>query len=124
MDVWDDIPEDIQQILLEEGARQEMELLRLTPIHNVTGISRNIDSGLELVEFGPEAQALSKRAAAESVLPNWLQRLGYPEEGQNVVDVFNNKIGPFVGLQVELDPESERGFKVVDAPVTLGPNAP
>ena len=122
-EIWADIPADIQQILLEEGAKQELEALRLTAIHNVTGITRNIEEGLELVEFGPEAQALSKRAASESVLPNWLQRLGYPDEGQNVVDVFNNKIGPFVGLQVELDPGSERGFKVVDAPITLGPHA-
>ena len=122
-DVWADIPADIQQILLEEGAKQELEALRLTAIHNVTGITRNIEAGLELVEFGPEAQALSRRAGAESVLPNWLQRLGYPEEGQDVVDLFNNKIGTFVGLKVELDPGSERGFTVVDAPITEGPHA-
>ena len=122
-DVWASIPEDIQQILLEEGAKQELEALRLTAIHNVTGITRNIEAGLELVEFGPEAQALSKRAGAESVLPNWLQRLGYPDKGQEVVDVFNNKIGPFVGLRVDLDDADERGFVVVDVPITLGPHA-
>ena len=122
-DVWAAIPADLQQILLEEGAKQELEALRLTAIHNVTGITRNIEAGLELVEFGPEAQALSRRAGAESVLPNWLQRLGYPEEGQDVVDLFNNKIGTFVGLKVELDPGSERGFTVVDAPITEGPHA-
>ena len=122
-DVWADIPADIQQILLEEGAKQELEALRLTAIHNVTGITRNIEAGLELVEFGPEAQALSKRAGAESVLPNWLQRLGYPGEGQEVVDVFNEKIGPFVGLRVDLDASDERGFTVVDVPITLGPHA-
>ena len=121
--VWAEIPEDIQQILLEEGARQELEALRLTAIHNVTGITRNIEAGLELVEFGPEAQALSKRAGAESVLPNWLQRLGYPDKGQEVVDVFNNKIGPFVGLRVDLDASDERGFIVVDVPITQGPHA-
>ena len=122
-DVWAEIPTDIQKILLEEGAKQELEALRLTAIHNVTGISRNIEAGLELVEFGPEAQALSKRAGAESVLPNWLQRLGYPDKGQEVVDVFNNKIGPFVGLRVELDASDERGFSVVDVPITQGPHA-
>ncbi len=122
-DVWASIPEDIQQILLEEGAKQELEALRLTAIHNVTGISRNIEAGLELVEFGPEAQALSKRAGAESVLPNWLQRLGYPDKGQDVVDVFNNKIGPFVGLEVQKDASEERGFKVVDVPITQGLHA-
>ena len=121
--VWAEIPGDIQQILLEEGARQELEALRLTAIHNVTGITRNIEAGLELVEFGPEAQALSKRAGAESVLPNWLQRLGYPDKGQEVVDVFNNKIGPFVGLRVDLDASDERGFIVVDVPITQGPHA-
>ena len=121
--VWAEIPDDIQQILLEEGARQELEALRLTAIHNVTGITRNIEAGLELVEFGPEAQALSKRAGAESVLPNWLQRLGYPDKGQEVVDVFNNKIGPFVGLRVDLDASDERGFIVVDVPITQGPHA-
>ena len=122
-DVWAEIPTDIQKILLEEGAKQELEALRLTAIHNVTGISRNIEAGLELVEFGPEAQALSKRAGAESVLPNWLQRLGYPDKGQEVVDVFNNKIGPFVGLRVDLDASDERGFSVVDVPITQGPHA-
>ena len=122
-DVWAGIPADIQQILLEEGAKQELEALRLTAIHNVTGITRNIEAGLELVEFGPEAQALSKRAGAESVLPNWLQRLGYPDEGQDVVDLFNNKIGTYVGLRVDLDPSAERGFTVVDVPITQGPHA-
>lgn len=122
-EVWAEIPSDIQQILLEEGARQELEALRLTAIHNVTGITRNIEAGLELVEFGPEAQALSKRAGAESVLPNWLQRLGYPDKGQDVVDVFNNKIGPFVGLRVDLDTSDERGFVVVDVPITQGIHA-
>ena len=122
-EVWADIPADLQQILLEEGAKQEIEALRLTAIHNVTGITRNIEAGLELVEFGPEAQALSKRAGAESVLPNWLQRLGYPDKGQDVVDVFNNKIGPFVGLRVDLDASDERGFVVVDVPITQGIHA-
>ena len=122
-DVWDSIPADIQQIMLEEGAKYELEALRLTAIHNVTGITRNTEAGLELVEFGPEAQALSKRAAAESVLPNWLQRLGYPDEGQNVVDVFNEKIGPFVGLEVQRDESVERGFSVIDVPITQGIHA-
>ena len=122
-DVWDSIPADIQQIMLEEGAKYELEALRLTAIHNVTGITRNTEAGLELVEFGPEAQALSKRAAAESVLPNWLQRLGYPDEGQNVVDVFNEKIGPFVGLEVQRDESAERGFSVIDVPITQGIHA-
>ena len=122
-DVWDGIPDDLQQILLEEGAKHEIEALRLTAIHNVTGITRNVEAGLELVEFGPEARALSQEAARDQVIPNWLKRVGYPEEGQATVDVFNNKIGPFVGLEIVVDANAEDGFAIVDAPITMGPQA-
>ena len=122
-DVWAGIPADLQQILLEEGAKQELEALRLTAIHNVTGITRNVANGLELVEFGPEAQALSAEAARNQVIPNWLKRVGYPEEGQGTVEVFNSKIGPFVGLEIVIDAEAENGFDIVDAPITMGPQS-
>ena len=122
-DVWDSIPEDLQQILLEEGAKHELEALRLTSIQNKTGVDRNIEAGLELVEFGPEARALSTEAARNQVIPNWLKRVGYPEEGQETVDVFNNKIGPFVGLEIVVDDAAENGFNIIDAPITQGPQA-
>ena len=122
-DVWAGIPADLQQILLEEGAKMELEALRLTAIHNVTGITRNVEEGLELVEFGPEAQALSAEAARNQVIPNWLKRVGYPEEGQATVDVFNSKIGPFVGLEIVADANAENGFNIVEAPITKGPQA-
>ncbi len=123
-EVWDSIPADLQQILIEEGAKHEIEALRLASIQNITGVSRNVDAGLELVEFGPEAQALSAEAARNQVIPNWLKRVGYPDEGQDTVDVFNDKIGPFVGLEIVEDPAAENGFSIVDAPITMGPQAP
>ena len=103
VNIWDDIPWDIQQILLEEGAKQELEALRLAAIQNITGLQRNIDAGLTFVEFSPEIQALSNQAGAESVLPKWLRRLGYTGQGQEVVALFNKKIGPIVGLRIEGD---------------------
>ena len=123
-DVWADIPADLQQILLEEGAKHELEALRLTAIHNITGITRNVEAGLELVEFGPAARALSQEAAQMQVIPNWLKRVGYPDEGQATVDVFNDKIGPFVGLEIIANPAAENGFEIVAAPITMGPQAP
>ena len=123
-EVWDSIPADLQQILIEEGAKHELEALRVASIQNITGVSRNVDAGLELVEFGPEAQALSAEAARNQVIPNWLKRVGYPEEGQDTVDVFNNKIGPFVGLEIVTDPDAENGFSIINAPITMGPQAP
>ena len=122
-EVWDKIPADLQQILLEEGAKHELEALRLAAIQNITGVARNVEAGLELVEFGPEAQALSKEAARNQVIPNWLKRVGYPEKGHDTVDVFNNKIGPFVGLEIVADAAAENGFSIIEAPITKGPQA-
>ena len=122
-DVWEALPPDLQQIMLEEGAKQELEALRLAAIHNVTGVSRIIEEGLELVEFSPETQALSAEAAPDQVIPNWLKRNGYPEESQDTVDVFNNKIGPFVGVEIVIDANAENGFSIVDVPITMGPQA-
>jgi TRAP-type C4-dicarboxylate transport system substrate-binding protein len=122
-EVWDKIPADLQQILLEEGAKHELEALRLAAIQNITGVARNVEAGLELVEFSPEAQALSKEAARNQVIPNWLKRVGYPEKGHDTVDVFNNKIGPFVGLEIVADAAAENGFSIIEAPITKGPQA-
>ena len=52
-DVWDSIPTDIQRILIEEGTKHELESLRLAAIQNLTGKQRNIEAGLEFVEFSP-----------------------------------------------------------------------
>ena len=116
-DVWDKIPWDLQQILLEEGAKQELEALRLAAIHNVIGITRNIQANMELVEFGPKVRRQGFMAARESVIPNWLWRIDYPYSGQDAVDVFNDKIGPVVGLRIEAD------GAVVVVPITAGPHA-
>ena len=114
--VWADIPADLQQILIEEGAKHELEALRLTAIHNITGITRNIDAGLEFVEFGPEMRQASFEAAKNQVLPNWLKRLSY-RQWNGVVAVFNDKVGPVVGLRIEPD------GSVVEVPITQGPHA-
>ena len=39
-------------------------------------------------------------------------------------DVFNDKIGPFVGLEIIANPAAENGFEIVAAPITQGPQAP
>ena len=82
-DVWESIPEDLQQIFIEEGAKSELEQLRLTSIQNVTGVQKNVDAGMELVEFTPELADYSLNVAVkEHVIPGWLRRLGYPRRGR------------------------------------------
>ena len=117
-DVWDSIPEDLQQIFIEEGAKSELEQLRLTSIQNVTGVQKNIDAGMELVEFTPELADYSLNVAVkENVIPGWLRRLGYPEDGEDAVQMFNDHVGPYVGMIIEAD------GSVSESPVTKGPHA-
>ena len=87
-DVWDSIPWDLQQILIEEGAKQELEALRLAAIQNVTGLQRNIDAGLELVEFSPEQSKHSFNVAViQHVIPGWL---GHTGTSSDAVALFND----------------------------------
>ena len=117
-DVWNDIPADLQQIFIEEGAKAELEQLRLTSIQNVIGVQRNIDAGMTLVEFSPELLDHSFDVAViEHVIPGWLNRLGYPGEGDNAVATFNEHVGPYVGLRIESD------GSVAQVPISQGPHA-
>lgn len=105
-DLWDKIPEDLQKILIEEGAKSELEALRTGSIQNELGLQKNIDSGMIYIEYPPEVRALSDRAIIETVLPKWVDRVGGPD--QHIVDVFNEKIGPLVGIRIEPDGSAVR----------------
>ena len=100
---WASIPDDLRQIIYEEGAKSELEALRLASIQNEMGLINNQNAGLELVLFPAEMRRRSLDAAVEHVIPRWLRRLGYPGRGQEIVDVFNRKVGPVVGLRIEPD---------------------
>ena len=43
---WASLPGDFQQILIEEGARAELEELRMAPVWNATGLQKKIDEGM------------------------------------------------------------------------------
>ena len=116
-DVWDNLPADVQQILVEEGDRHELEAMRLTPAWNEVSVEHNIDAGLELVEFDSEMQMHSFRSAYESVLPGLIRRIGYLGDSNNTVALFNQYIGSIVGLRIEPD------GAVVVVPITEGPHA-
>ncbi len=117
-DVWNDIPADLQQILIEEGAKSELEQLRLTSIQNVTGVQKNIDAGMTPVEFSPELADHSLNVAViQHVIPGWLNRVGYPERGEEAVAMFNEHVGPYVGLAIVAD------GRVVKTRITKGPHA-
>jgi len=115
--VWDGIPRDLQQILLEEGAKFELEALRLAAIQNITPLQRNLEAGMEYAEFSTEIRTLGFESAVESVIPGWIKRLGYPTSGRSTVQTFNEHVGPYVGLYID-----ENG-SAVRTGITDGPHA-
>ena len=117
-DVWNSIPADLQQIFIEEAAKSELEQLRLASIQNLVGVQDNSDAGIELVEFSPEIREHSFNVAVmENVIPGWLRRLGYPGRNYSAVSLFNEYVGPYVGLRIESD------GSVTQTRITEGPHA-
>ena len=106
--VWNDLPPDIRQILIEEGARHELEGLRVTPAWNEVWIPRNIDAGMIYQEFTPELlEHQSSVVATEYVIPGFISRQD-EDNRANMIELFNEKIGPIVGLKVLPDGTAER----------------
>ncbi len=99
--IFERLPADIQAILIEEGAKHELEALRLAAIQNEVGVVKNELAGLEKVLFSPELQALSEQAVLNNVVPGWINRVGDLDDP--IFDIFNEKITPIVGIRIEDD---------------------
>ena len=117
-DVWDRIPEDLQRIITEEGAKAELEALRIAPYQNVAAVQIGQALGLTPVPFSGEILAhIDAVVLPEHVLPGWLQRLGYPGRGGEIVAIYNEKSSPYTGLWIEEDGSISR------VPITKGTRA-
>ena len=122
---WASIPEDLQQIILEEAAKSELEALRIAAIQNEMGLLKNTSTdsrgaGIYAMEFVPFSKELTfhslNTAVMEHVVPAWVNRVGDTRH-PIITDIFNNKVGPIVGLRIEPD------GSVVTVPITAGPHA-
>ena len=117
-DVWDGIPADLQQIIIEEGAKAELEALRLAPFQNFIALEAAEGRGLEAAPFSHEVQEhIQTVVLPEHVIPGWLRRLGYPGSGEDAVAIYNAKSAPYTGLMIAVDGSVEQ------APITKGPHA-
>ena len=107
-DVWEGLPADIQAILEEEGARHELEAIRVTPAWNEVWIQRNIDAGLEYLEFSDALMDhMTNVVATNHVVPGFISRQD-DDNRDNIIELFNEKIAPIVGLKVLPDGTTER----------------
>ena len=117
-DLWDDIPEDLQQILIEEGAKAELEALRLAPFENVVGLQINMALGVQPVPFSQEIlDHIRNVVVPEHVYPGWLRRLGFPGRNEAVINASNEKASPYTGWWVNDD------GTIKNVPITKGPGA-
>ena len=117
-DIWDDIPEDIQQIIIEEGAKAELEALRLAPFDNLYPFQANVVLGVTPVPFSEEIlDHIDNVVLPEHILPGWVSRLGYPGKNADVVATFNEVVSPYVGYTFNED------GSVSEVPVTKGSRA-
>ena len=105
-EVWDDLPSDIQQILLEEGARHELEAIRVTPAWNEVWIGRNVDAGLTYQPFNEEVMTHMKDVAVmQHVIPGFVNRVGGGDA--DIIKLFNEKVAHIVGLRINSDGSTE-----------------
>ena len=95
------LPKDLKAILLEEGAKHELEALRLAAIQNEVGVKKNELAGLINVPFSEELQALSEQAVLNHVVPGWINRVG--DLDHSIFDIFNEKVSPIVNIRIEAD---------------------
>ena len=98
---FEKLPDDLKAILIEEGARHELEALRLAAIQNEVGVKKNELAGVINVPFSEELQALSDQAVLNNVVPGWINRVGNLEDP--IFDIFNEKVAPVVNIRIEDD---------------------
>ena len=114
-DVWDEIPADLQQIIIEEGAKAELEALRLAPFDNLYALQANLALGMSPVPFSQEIlDHIDNVVLPQHILPGWIERLGYPDRNADVVAAYNEIISPYVGYAFNED------GSIFEVPITKG----
>ena len=117
-DVWNKIPTDLQQIIVEEGAKAELEGLRLAPFQNIVAVQINQTLGVQPVPFSEDmVRHIQTVVLPEHVIPGWMRRIGYPGKGADIVAALNAKVSPYLGLKIAEDGSIEQ------VPITKGPRA-
>ena len=106
--VWNDLPSDIQQIMIEEGARHELEGLRVPPAWNEVWIPRNVEAGMIFQQFTPELlDHQANVVATQFVIPGFVNRQD-EDNRENMIELFNEEIAPIVGIRIRPDGTGER----------------
>ena len=101
-DRWNAMPPDLQNIVLEEGARHAYLNRQLLFEHFApNAIAQNVEQGMTEVPFTDEMKAAQRQSAIENVVPGWVERVGGPTSEAAVI--FNDVVAPIVKVQINPD---------------------
>ena len=104
--------------MIEEGAKAELEALRIAPFQNVAAVAANQAQGVQPIPFSPEIyRHINTVVLPQHIIPGWLRRLGYPERNTETVSIYNEKLSPYTGIWVNDDGSLRQ------VPITEGPAA-
>lgn len=99
---WDQMPRDLQNIVLEEGARHAyLNRALLFNIYAPRAIAENQEEGMELIEFSEDIRAAQRQSAIQNVVPGWVDRVGGANSDAAIL--YNEVVAPIVKVQINAD---------------------
>ena len=99
---WNEMPKDLQNIILEEGARHAYLNRQLLFEHFApNAIAQNVEQGMVEIEFTDEMKEAQRQSAIQNVVPGWVDRVGGPTSEGAVI--FNELVAPIVNVQINTD---------------------
>lgn len=101
-EIWNQMPRDLQNIVLEEGARHAyvnryLVLLASEP----EAVGHSIGKRVRYAPFSDAVLNRMRQSAIENVLPNWAERTGGPDS--DAVRLFNQVVGPSINININPD---------------------
>ena len=101
-EIWNEIPRDLQNIILEEGARhayvnRSLVLLASEP----EAVGHSTGNGVRYAPFSEAVLNRMRQSAIENVVPAWVDRTGGPDS--DAVRLFNEVVGPIININIDPD---------------------
>lgn len=105
-ELWDTMPLDLQNIILEEGARHAyLNRYFVLTQFDPEAVQKNVDRGLKPAHFSYAIRDEMRLAAVKNVIPRWVDRAGGPySEGLDRINaLFNRYVYPIVNVYINPD---------------------
>ena len=101
-ELWDTMPRDLQNIILEEGARHAYLNRYFLLVHfEPEAVQKNVAEGLKSAHLSYGVRDEMRLAAVKNVIPGWVERAGGPHS--DAVRIFNEYVYPIVNVYINPD---------------------